>query len=382
MAEQQKQVRIFSVGSCDSQTRKGYCEASITVDGKATYLKRDLEDTTANRCIIHGMIDALATLKTPSRVTLTSSTKIGTANKNRGPNADLIAELRGLLTQGDHHAEYEVQEGNGQRLREIIRTAEGFDRNLLPASARGAYEDDYSISQRLDSQKARKPFVYVITPIDFGWDHLPTVDDTLKMIKRDEDRHKEGHEDYDLAYESGKFSKDWDEALSAAQAMGMSSDLRQDPSVLWLPDELMMRYSFVFKEDGNGTTYVVSHIEMPWLNHISMTQSLIDSRQTGLKGTFKQVKWAETIVEASLKSFQLVAAQIPELKGVCDRLAELLQMQRESHWVIANREVLKLRLLKSKKGDGFEVHKRGMSQNPLVGRLDGELLKVASQFFD
>ena len=372
-------VRILSVGSCDAQSRLGNYEASIIRGNKSEYYTADQSDTTANRCVLQGMIDCVKKLTSPSAIVFSVSTKLGSAARKKSPNKDLLLELEGLLKQGGHEAKYDVQEGEGRSIRRTVRTATGFDHKLFPTTARVSCEDGLSVSHPLDSHKNRQPFIYVIPPIDFGWEHLPTVQDTLKAIKRDEDIRADGGELYDLAYRSEKFSKDWEEAVTVAKSMGMSSDFRQEPSVFWMPSELQMEYGFVFKEDSNGTTYVVSQLEMPWLQSISMTQDIISSRPGGIQGSIKQVKWAESIVSQAIGSYDQVVKQIPELAGLCLRMKEVLKLQREAGWIIANRDEIKMRI-KRKSTGLMGICARSWHENPLVRMLNEEDVQKISAF--
>lgn len=372
-------VRILSVGSCDAQSRLGNYEASIIRGNESEYYTAHQSDTTANRCVLQGMIDCVKKLTSPSAIVFSVSTKLGSATRKKSPNKDLLLELEGLLKQGGHEATYDVQEGEGRSIRRTVRTATGFDHKLLPTAARVSYEDELSVSHRLDSHKNRQPFIYVIPPIDFGWEHLPTVEDTLKAIKRDEEIRSDGGELYDLAYRSEKFSKDWEQAVTIANSMGMSSDFRQEPSVLWMPSNLQMEYGFVFKEDNNGTTYVVSHIEMPWLESISMTRDILDARPGGIQGTYKQVKWATDIVARAIDSYDEVNQEIPELANLCTRLADVLKLQREAGWIIANREKIGLRV--KRKGTGLVgICARSWNENPLISLLSDEEVQEMREF--
>ncbi len=362
-------VHILSVASCNSQTRTGFYEASLSAQGNSVYYKADLADTTPNRCVIQGLIDGVKKLNKPSEITFIISTNIGRLNKPSGPNKDLLVKLNTLIVDGGHSALCDIQDGRqGKVLREKIRAAKGFDHLLLPGPSRLAYEESLSVSKRLDNHKNKSPNIYVIPPIDFGWEHLPTVEETLRKIKKSEEVREEGQELYDLAYRSEKFTQDWERALSIAKSMGMNSELRHAPSVMWMPAELHMEYGFVFKEDNNGTTYVVSHQEIPWLQSISMTQDILNSRPGGIQGTFKQVRWAGDIVEKTISSFERAQEEIPELARVCTRLTEVLKLQRESGWIIANRDRLRLEL-KRKATGLIGISARSWSGNPLAVML-------------
>ncbi len=82
-----------------------------------------LEDTTANRCIILGLIDAVKLLKKPCKVNLVTSTPIGVVTvmkKGKGTNGDIINELLNLLKEKNCEAEFFAVEGEGDKLNAYI----------------------------------------------------------------------------------------------------------------------------------------------------------------------------------------------------------------------------------------------------------------------
>jgi hypothetical protein len=86
-------------------------------------------------------------------------------------------------------------------------------------------------------------------PIDFGWEHLPTV----------------------AAYSSVEddFNDILDEFLFAktlARELGWDGVNYGESRVFLLPQSDMMAYGFVWKQDHSGTTFVISPYELPWLN--------------------------------------------------------------------------------------------------------------------
>lgn len=117
-----KAVSIYSIGSCDTTTRIGNYDVLFDHEGRTRRLHRELRDTTVNRCIIQGLIDAVTALKEPCLLTLITSTAIGIAkgSKKKGPNADLVNELLFELGNGGHHFEFEVREGHGEKIRRLI----------------------------------------------------------------------------------------------------------------------------------------------------------------------------------------------------------------------------------------------------------------------
>jgi hypothetical protein len=103
--------------------------------------------------------------------------------------------------------------------------------------------------------------VYEIAPIDMRWDFLPTVESTSAEIKNQEDQTgREG----DPA--SDEFASAWEDAQDLAAERGWDGDFRSPARVFWVPDEGEFHFGFVFKQDNNGTTYVVSPVELPHLN--------------------------------------------------------------------------------------------------------------------
>lgn len=99
--------------------------------------------------------------------------------------------------------------------------------------------------------------VYEIAPIDFGWERLKSVEQTLLEMFDDET----------CESDIGRFAKDWHKAKELAKKKGWDGDFRQQPAVFWMPwHELEMVYGFVFKQENNGITYVVSPVKLPWLD--------------------------------------------------------------------------------------------------------------------
>ncbi|WKD29923.1 hypothetical protein NDQ72_08270 [Halomonas sp. KG2] len=109
-----KEVKIYSIGSCNSESGSGLYEVLLEYGEHRKYLTKSIEDTTANRCIILGFIAALEKLKEPCKVEFISTTKVGLSGlrKNKGPNVDLLKQLISLLSERE--CEYEFNEAIGQ----------------------------------------------------------------------------------------------------------------------------------------------------------------------------------------------------------------------------------------------------------------------------
>ncbi len=118
-----KKVSIYSMGSCDPTTRLGRYHALLEFGEKRKYLTRELSDTTANRCIIQGLIDCVDLLKTPCAADLITSTRMGEAGikKGKGPNVDLLSQLVGTLRQRGCDLSFIAREGEGDSMAAYIK---------------------------------------------------------------------------------------------------------------------------------------------------------------------------------------------------------------------------------------------------------------------
>lgn len=115
--------------------------------------------------------------------------------------------------------------------------------------------------------------VYVLPPIDFGWEQLKTVRETLSSIDNASGE-SDSCADGDIGSNSVMtFVQDWEDAKHAATDVGVGSwegDFRDPPRVFWVPDEGSFTYAFVFKQENNGNTYVVSPVDLPYLTDIAV----------------------------------------------------------------------------------------------------------------
>jgi len=62
-----------------------------------------------------------------------------------------------------------------------------------------------------------------------------------------------------------EFLRDFETAKAEAQKVGWEGDYRAAPRVFWLPqpESNSMSYAFIWKQDNNGTTFIVSPIPAP-----------------------------------------------------------------------------------------------------------------------
>lgn len=117
-------VKIYSTGSCDPRTRAGRYTALLQYKSHFKVVNGDLLNTTANRCIITGLIEAVKLLKKPCKVNLISSTALGVKRVLRkgkdGVNADIVKVLLDFLNQKQCEPNFIVVEGEGEKLNNYI----------------------------------------------------------------------------------------------------------------------------------------------------------------------------------------------------------------------------------------------------------------------
>jgi hypothetical protein len=108
-------------------------------------------------------------------------------------------------------------------------------------------------------------YAYAVSPIDIGWEHLPLAEEVTADIARQEAA--EVVHEYPGAYGVLEFLSAIKEAKAEARKVGWEGDYRDAPCVFWLPspDSSDMRYAFIWKQDNNGTTFIVSPFRLPWL---------------------------------------------------------------------------------------------------------------------
>ena len=103
--------------------------------------------------------------------------------------------------------------------------------------------------------------VYELGPIDWGWENLKTVAQTVAEIAKTSEEIEESNDVNAQGVRS--FLESWESAKEAAASSGWEGDFRHEPCVFWLPGEVNFVHGFVFKQDNNGTTFVVSPQELP-----------------------------------------------------------------------------------------------------------------------
>lgn len=113
---------------------------------------------------------------------------------------------------------------------------------------------------------------YAMSPLDFGWGMLSTVQQHMKNII-DENGHDLGATCRAIA----EFHAFTERALEIGSKIGWEGDYRSggEPHVIILPDDCSPLLALVWKQDNNGSTFVVSQALMPWLGEPNFAQPAI-----------------------------------------------------------------------------------------------------------
>ena len=124
-------------------------------------------------------------------------------------------------------------------------------------------------------------YAYKIAPIDVGFDHLVSVDDYILYLAR---------------YEVNRlldFISSWDFAKNLAIDAGWEGDIREGPFVFFLPfpDSSEMGFAFIFKQENNGDTMVVSPVRLEWLSESCDSEVASDEIFVG------RLSWAREMFE-------------------------------------------------------------------------------------
>lgn len=108
---------------------------------------------------------------------------------------------------------------------------------------------------------SKRFYIYPMSPIDFHWELLDTVEDTVEKLSK-----YSNDESSPLSFETlHGFLNDWNLAKELATKNKWEGDFRDSPRVFWLPDELEFVYAFAWKQDNNGSTFIVSPKPLPHL---------------------------------------------------------------------------------------------------------------------
>lgn len=115
-------------------------------------------------------------------------------------------------------------------------------------------------------KKVGNLFAYRINPVDFGWEDLLPADEYRRRLALRYAECDHVYERQELLDRIQQFETFFAAAMDAGQEVGWEGDFRKEPHVGFVPVEVSMSSYIIWKQDNNGDTFVVSHLELPWLN--------------------------------------------------------------------------------------------------------------------
>jgi hypothetical protein len=108
---------------------------------------------------------------------------------------------------------------------------------------------------------------YHIFPIDFGWEFLPDLKQVIAQAAMQDACWIEQGISENIAQQ---IMEDFKFAMAAMRKRGWEGDFRDGPKVFFLPNDTDFVWGFVWKQDNNGETFVVSPRPLPWLSSIAV----------------------------------------------------------------------------------------------------------------
>lgn len=109
---------------------------------------------------------------------------------------------------------------------------------------------------------------YHLSPIDWNWQYLPTVEEIATRFAADDaalDLNEAPEYEPRMLPD---FLKHFAMAKEMASEVGWEGDWRAKPRVFFLPGETNFDYAFVWKQDNNGSTFVISPHPLSWLDSL------------------------------------------------------------------------------------------------------------------
>lgn len=107
--------------------------------------------------------------------------------------------------------------------------------------------------------------VYALPPLDFGWEDLIPIDRYLERLQAEEEAVSNQGWQRKGPTQVEQFNQFLENGKAAARRVGWEGDFRDDPHVGFLPRYDSLLPYVVWKQDNNGTTFVVSPVPLPYL---------------------------------------------------------------------------------------------------------------------
>jgi hypothetical protein len=110
---------------------------------------------------------------------------------------------------------------------------------------------------------------YAIMPLDFGWNRLRTVKEYLKLLIDQDDDGDDSPAG--LRKRVTGFLDLLEAALERGKEIGWEGDFRagHEPHVIELPGDVSTALAFVWKQENNGSTFVISEEPLAYLERLT-----------------------------------------------------------------------------------------------------------------
>lgn len=146
-----KEVTIYSSASCDWNTREGRLFAALQYQGHYKYVSGVQTETTADRCILTGFLEAVHPINEPCKLTLVTATRISFnhVGNPKGRNKELKQLLLNIINENWCQFDFDEWTGGGDRLKARLSEIERGTTKVEPANVIAKYGAGTAQSQEL-----------------------------------------------------------------------------------------------------------------------------------------------------------------------------------------------------------------------------------------
>jgi len=152
-----KNVTIYCRGSRNHDHRMGWFLAGLECDSVQKHVFSDLEDATADQCLLVGFIEAVMLIKEPCRLRLVCATEIAftRTGQPRGRNKELKRLLLRAIKARKCEAEFDIQKGCGRAIKQKLAEIERAGRRVECRGFVTEWDDDERAAASAGSRPAR-----------------------------------------------------------------------------------------------------------------------------------------------------------------------------------------------------------------------------------
>jgi transcriptional regulator with XRE-family HTH domain len=115
---------------------------------------------------------------------------------------------------------------------------------------------------------------YRISPIDFGFRYLRRLEEFRDLARLEDLAQYEGlgqYQGFTSTFSRAtleRFDLNFEAAKRMAADLLWEGDFREGPFVMPVLVELEVGYAFVWKQENNGSTFVISPVPLPYVEHL------------------------------------------------------------------------------------------------------------------